>query len=192
MRRGLFGADAPEVAQCLVDYAWTRFEEGAHEKGALEKGEICIREALEIYRKRGITGQPAIEALWVLQKVLSGNRHYPEMEAVAQEALMLAGQAPGVEFPEVASIIHGMAEAKIDQGKFEEAEPLSRKAVEMHRRLRKPGDIEATPARYLQGFRYACWKQHSMVERSSRGNRWQEAKTCWESGHFQSPTVQRA
>ena len=42
----------------------------------------------------------------------------------------------------MACMLHGLAEAKIHQSKFAEAEFLALRALEMHRRLRSTNDIE--------------------------------------------------
>ena len=49
------------------------------------------------------------------------------MDAITEEALTIAGKSPGVEFPELASIIHGLAEAKIKQARYEKAHPWREK-----------------------------------------------------------------
>ena len=129
LRRHIFGSNEL-VAATLVDYAWTSFDQQQ-----FAKGESQAREALDIYRKRGTAGRPVIAALWVLQETLNAQGRYTEVESVSEEALDLANKTPAVEYPETASVIHGLAQAELSLSKYPEAEALSRKAVEMHRRL---------------------------------------------------------
>ena len=136
LRRRIFGDRSEEVAESLVDLTWTFFEQGPFEPGQYAKGEPHVREALEIYRKRGTGGQPVIAALWALQKLLSSQARFAEVDAVTQEALVIAGKSPGVEFPELGSMIQGLAEVKIGQAKYAEAESLALEAIAMQRRLR--------------------------------------------------------
>jgi eukaryotic-like serine/threonine-protein kinase len=131
LRRRVFGDQSEPVAESLVDYAWSCFEQEQ-----FARGEPYVREALEIYRKRGATGQPVISALWVLQKLVSAQGQEKEVNAVTAQALAIADQSPGVGFSELASMIHGLAELKNGQSRFAEAETLAQRAVEMHRRLR--------------------------------------------------------
>jgi hypothetical protein len=131
LRRRIFGEQSEPVAESLVDYTWACFEQQQY-----AKGEPYAHEALDIYRKRSTTSQPVISALWVLQKLLSAQGQFAEVNAVTQEALAVADKSPGVEFPELASMIHGLAEMKNGQSQHAEAESLARKAIEMHRRLR--------------------------------------------------------
>ena len=65
LRRRIFGEQAEQAAESHVDCAWTYFEQAQ-----FVKGESHVREALEIYRKRGAAGQPVISALLVLQRLL--------------------------------------------------------------------------------------------------------------------------
>jgi hypothetical protein len=58
------------------------------------------------------------------------------VDAVTQESSTIAGKSPGIEFPEMASMLHGLAEVKIKQAKYDEGATLASKSVAMHRRLR--------------------------------------------------------
>jgi len=157
LRRRIFGEQAELVAESLVDYAWTCFEQGQH-----TKGEAYAREALDIYRKRGGVGRPVIHALWVLQKELDAQARFADVETVTQEALTIAAKSPGVEFPEMASMLHGLAEMKNGQSRHAEAEALAGKAVEMHRRLR--GSEHPETAWALVSLGNALRGQHKLTE----------------------------
>ena len=129
LRRRIFGEHEP-VAATLVDYAWTFFEQADY-----GNGESQAREALAIYRKCGTAGEPVISALWVLAELVAAQGRAKEVDAIAQEALTIAGKSPGTEFPETASVLHVLAEVKNYQGKFDEGASWASNAVAMHRRL---------------------------------------------------------
>ena len=131
LRRRIFGEQADQVAESLVDLSWTCFEQGQ-----FAKGEPYAREALAIYRKHSNTGQPIMTAMLVLHRLLIAQDRFAEVDALTEELSAIARKSPGVEYPEIASMTHGLADVKNRQGRYVEAEPLARKAVEMHRRLR--------------------------------------------------------
>src|SRR5262249_36063750 len=137
LRRRALGADHELVGESLVDCSWSAYEQQHY-----ADAERLSRQALGIYRKRGVKGKPLMNASWVLEKALDGQAKYEEAEALVQQALLLAQNSPGQESPEVASMLHGRAEVKNSQSQYVEAESLARGAVEMHRRLRGPEDIE--------------------------------------------------
>jgi tetratricopeptide (TPR) repeat protein len=82
-----------------------------------------------------------IHAQWTLQRILNSLRKLDEAEAVANEARALARESGG-EYPDVANILHALADGRIEQGKHAEAEQAARQAVEMHRRLHGPNHPE--------------------------------------------------
>ncbi len=136
LRRQLYG-EHEQVAESLTDCAWNCFEQGQ-----FAKGESLAREALDIYRKSGVVGQPVLSTFLVLQRNLIAAGRVEDAEAATEEASTLARKSPGVEFPEMASIIHGLADVRMQQSRYAEAEALAQKAVTMHRRLRRKGDVE--------------------------------------------------
>ena len=129
LNRRLYG-EHDQVAATLADCAWASFEQGQ-----LTNAESQARAALDIYRKDGTIGQPVLFAFWALQETLNSQGRYAEVETVTKQALDIARKTPGKEFPETASIIHGLAQAKNSQSQYAEAESLARQAVELHRRL---------------------------------------------------------
>jgi serine/threonine protein kinase len=163
LRRRLFGEDE-QVAATLADCAWASFGQA----GQLAKAEAEARAALDIYRKNGAVGQPVIFALWILQLTLNGQERYAEAEAVTEQAQVIARKTPNIEFPEIASIIHGLAQAKLQQAKYAEAEKLFRQAVEMHRRLQGSQHPETGWA--LVGLASSLRQQHKLdeAERAAR------------------------
>jgi eukaryotic-like serine/threonine-protein kinase len=129
LRRRLYGENE-QVAATLADCAWASFEQGQ-----FTNAESQARGALGIYRQDGMVGQPVLFALWALQETLNSEGKFADVETVTGQALDIARKTPDQEFPETASIIHGLAQAKLSQSKYPEAEALARQALEMHRRL---------------------------------------------------------
>ena len=91
LRRRIFGAQAEQVAETLRDCAWSNFEQDQH-----AQAELYAREALEIYRKRGVSGQPVISVLFPLQRTLIMDNRFAEAEAVTEEAFAIARKSPSV------------------------------------------------------------------------------------------------
>ncbi len=63
LRRRLFGPDHEKVAESQVDYAWCLMEQQRN-----PEAEASVREALRIYRARGTTELPVIQANVILQR----------------------------------------------------------------------------------------------------------------------------
>jgi serine/threonine protein kinase/tetratricopeptide (TPR) repeat protein len=129
LRRHIFGPQAEQVAETLKECAWSSFEQGQH-----AQAELHAREALEIYRKRGISNQRVISILFPLQRTLIMETRFAEADTVTEEAFAIAGKS-GIESAELASMIHGLADVRNSQSRYPEAESLARKALEMHGRL---------------------------------------------------------
>ena len=64
LRRSVFGDQHEKYADSLVDYARPDVHSGPSD---LATGEADLRQALAIYRARGVEGRPVIRALWTLQ-----------------------------------------------------------------------------------------------------------------------------
>jgi len=123
------------LAAILSDYGFCLFTMNITTSPRdIVKGEPYVREALAIYRRGGLTGEPVLYAMWILQMNLKYQKRTAEAEALIQEALALAAKTPDVEYRETASLLHSLAELRIDQTRYEEAERLARRAVAMHRR----------------------------------------------------------
>jgi serine/threonine protein kinase len=137
LRRRVFGTEHPKVAEILVDYAWA-----LQEKREFDEAVARTRAALDIYRRQRGPKGAMIRALWSLQQFLISQNRYDEAEDVAREGLALARAHPREECPEVASILHCYAQAKLKQGRHAEAEALAREAVVLHRRLHGPDHPE--------------------------------------------------
>src|SRR5262249_8168071 len=81
-------ADGPEhenVAQALVSYAWVLQNDDRY-----VEAEDHLQRALEIYRRRNVTGRPVINALSALQKGLFKFGRDDEAERVMGEATTIA------------------------------------------------------------------------------------------------------
>ncbi len=136
-------ADGPgqaKYAEILVDYA-----QNLAEQRRFADAERTAREAVETYRRAGISGRPLVKALWILQLQLATKTQivneqavaraaFAEEQAVVEEALAIAG-ADGTEYPELANILHRHAPLMSIQGDHAGAEEWARRAVDMHRRL---------------------------------------------------------
>jgi eukaryotic-like serine/threonine-protein kinase len=128
LRRRIFGENEL-VADTLENCAFT-----SASLGQFVKGEAQIREALEIYRKRGTTGQPDITLLRALQRALIGQGRVAEAEAVTEDARVIARNSPGASFPELANMLHWLADVRVGQARYAEAEALALEAVDIERR----------------------------------------------------------
>ena len=162
LRRRIPGGDE-QVAETLVDYAWTSFEQGQN-----ARSEAQAREALDIYRKLGAVGQPVLSALWALQKNLAAEGRVADVEAVTQEASIIAHKSAGVEFPELASLIHGLAELRNQQSRYAEAEVLARQAVAIDLRLRGGGGVQSAWAMLALGSALRGEQKFDEAERTFR------------------------
>jgi serine/threonine protein kinase/tetratricopeptide (TPR) repeat protein len=127
--RQVYGPQHENVAAILVNYAWNL----EHQK-KFNEAEPYLREALDIYRKRGVTGAEVFRALRVLQDLLVSSGRDVDAERVTREAMAIARQSDE-EFDDFASILHQYAHLKIKQGHFADGEKIARQAVDMHRRL---------------------------------------------------------
>jgi serine/threonine protein kinase/TolA-binding protein len=137
LRGRVFGAQHEQYADTLVDYAWALMQLDRN-----KEAEARSREALGIYRNRGIGGQRVIRALQTLQVILDGGGRTDEIEPLVNEALAEAAKTPGVEYPEIAGIYHGLIQAKLNHSEFAEAERLARLSLAMHLRLEGPDHPE--------------------------------------------------
>jgi serine/threonine protein kinase len=129
IRRRVDGPESEQLAAILVDGAWNLQDQWRY-----VDAESQVHEAIEIYRRCNVTGEPLFHALEILQHVLINAGRDTDAERVTQDALEVARQA-GHELPDQASLLHRYAGLKIRQGHFAEAEQLAQQAVAMHRRL---------------------------------------------------------
>jgi tetratricopeptide (TPR) repeat protein len=65
-------------------------------------------------------------------------RKWEHIEPVVNEALAEAGKSPGLEFPELIAIHHGLVVAKIALSQYVDAERIARKCVAMNLKLYGP------------------------------------------------------
>jgi tetratricopeptide (TPR) repeat protein len=161
LRRGLFGPNHEKVAESQVDLAWCR-----HEQQRLPEAEAAAREALRIYGVRGASGLPVIQAHVVLQRVLLNSRP-DEAVSVAKRALALV-KTSGAEYPEIATILHALADTYNGQENYVEAEQVARQAVEMHRRLHGPEHPETAWGLRTLGAALALQGKYAEAESTLR------------------------
>ena len=88
-----------------------------------------------IYQRQNSDPHRTVRALWTLQQFLIRQSRLAEADEAANDALALAGDAKDSDFAELPNILHGLADAKSSQEKYDEAEKWARQAVEMHRRV---------------------------------------------------------
>jgi serine/threonine-protein kinase len=143
LRRQVFGNQHENYADILVAHA----RPDVAGPSTRSQSEADLRQALAIYRQRGVGGEPVIRALWVLQWLSLEWAHdqpakWNVVEPVAKEALAEARKFPGQDFPKLASILRGWASAKTVHGKYAEAEGIARQALAMHRKLHGPEHLE--------------------------------------------------
>jgi serine/threonine protein kinase/Tfp pilus assembly protein PilF len=132
LRRELFGPDHVKVAESLVDCAQVHFIQSRFPEAV-----AAAREALRIYEVRGTTGLPVIRAYTILQRALINSAQFDEAQVVTDAALSIASDSE-VEYPEIATILHALADMRLGQERFPEAEQAARSSVELHRRLHGP------------------------------------------------------
>ena len=148
LRRNVFGEKHEKYADSLVDYA----RADANPTWELEAREADLRQALSIYRARGVGGESVIRALWVLgwnlvEQAHAGNiAKWSEIEPVAKEALAEAHKFPGAEFPEMAGILNNWANSKLAGGEYAQAEIIAREALAL--------DLKLRPQHPERGWRY--------------------------------------
>jgi hypothetical protein len=112
LRRRTLGPHVPDVAQSLYDYAFYQLE-------SLERveAENLTRQAIAIHREVGLRNDATIELLSLLELILILQDRCKDAEAAGQEALAIAQEQPR-QCPEVATILHRLADAAIRQGDF--------------------------------------------------------------------------
>jgi eukaryotic-like serine/threonine-protein kinase len=163
LRRRAFGENHEKYAESLVECA----QPNANPPNTLAAREVELRQALSIYRARGIGGGPVIRALRVLAWNLTSQSRdwdaakWNDVELVAKEALMEARKFPGTNFTEMASVLQSWASSKLALGHYAEAEMIVREALAL--------DLKLRPDHPEKGWRYfvlaeALRKQNKFAE----------------------------
>jgi tetratricopeptide (TPR) repeat protein len=138
LRRNIFGENHEKYADSLVEDA----RSDANPPYTRAAREADLRRALSIYRARGVGGESVIHALWTLAWNLTAQGHagaaekWTEVEPVAKEAVAEAHKFPGTDFPEMASVLHHWAGAKMALGEYAAAEALAREGLALDLKLR--------------------------------------------------------
>src|SRR5262249_43992743 len=102
----------------------------------------ALDEALNLHRQADSASQPVIEAMVSLQMVARAEHQADEAAQLLAEARELARALPGGDDPGRACMRPVQAPSLREAGQPAEAERLAREAVAMHRRTRKPIDVE--------------------------------------------------
>jgi tetratricopeptide (TPR) repeat protein len=107
-----------------------------------EETEAQLRQALAIYRANGVGGRAVARAASPLTTILQRQGKWNDLKAIANQAIAEVHKTPGAEYPEIASIEHGLVAAELAEGDYPQAERLAREALAIHLRLDGPGSIE--------------------------------------------------
>jgi len=128
--RQLFGANDPKVAKGLMDLATLR-----KDQGRFDEAESLARQALAVNRKAQSASRADLaSSLIVLATILEVHGKYDESKAMLDEALRTIPQASG-DSVEKAEVVTELSNVAFYRGHYDESASLSRKALEMDRRL---------------------------------------------------------
>jgi tetratricopeptide (TPR) repeat protein/transcriptional regulator with XRE-family HTH domain len=95
-----------------------------------------------------LADQPLAEVLRKAADYLRDRAQYEQAEQLYQRALRLLEQAFGLEHPEVALCVDGLAILSFRQGKYEQAELLYRRALQIWEQTLGPTDLKVTRPLY--------------------------------------------
>jgi serine/threonine protein kinase len=137
LRRRTFGATHPHVAESLVDYAWSLPALKRH-----AEAETLVREAIAIYKSQNESPKPLVQAFWALLWLQVYQGKHAEAEETGREAIALTRVATDGEIPELANLLHTLADSNNDRRLYSQAEPVARDAVALHRKLHGPDHPE--------------------------------------------------
>jgi tetratricopeptide (TPR) repeat protein len=129
LRRELFGSGDERIVDNLVDYAWSL--DGL---GRYQEAETYAREALAICRQHDSDPHLTILTLRTLLQHLIRQSRLAEAEEVANEALALGVDESVCDVKVLGGVLNSLADVKLTQGKYYEAEKFARKSVEFQRR----------------------------------------------------------
>jgi hypothetical protein len=107
-----------------------------------QETEAQSRQALAIYRANGVGGRAVARAASPLTTILQRQGKWNDLKAIANQAIAEVHKTPGAEYPEIASIEHGLVAAELAEGDYPQAERLARDALAIHLRLDGLGSIE--------------------------------------------------
>ena len=97
---------------------------------------------MALHRQAGSPAGPVIETLVSLQMLARSEKRAGEADRLVAQARELARALPGGDDSGLACMLHVQAFNRRASGRPDEAEPLAREAVAMHRRTRRPTDLE--------------------------------------------------
>ena len=146
--------DTLKTAQSQTDLAWSYAAMGKYEQ-ASDYAKQSVAMLSETQHPHA-----AIQAMWCLQHCLIYHLNYSEADEVGQHAAELARQVQPPP-PELANIIHELAQSKTRQGKVSEGLRYAQEAVDLHRQLHGEGHpelgwgFEALGRAYMASGEYA-------------------------------------
>ena len=124
--------DHRDLATSLGNLGLVYFEQGRY-----SEAEPLYRRAMQIEEKLGAAALPQLKAsLHNLGRLFQKQARYEDAVQVFQRLLGLAQQQDG---PDAADAIHNIAQARLRQGQYAEAEKLERQAIDIWQRVRGPG-----------------------------------------------------
>ena len=103
--------------------------------GLYDRAVEVLERSVAVERRRGGAHPDLVTALRDLGRALAGGGRFAEAELVFAEVLATAERLYPEDHPEVASSVNNYALVQHDLGRYEAAEPLYRRAVELERRL---------------------------------------------------------
>jgi serine/threonine protein kinase/tetratricopeptide (TPR) repeat protein len=167
LRRTHGGQQKESLADSIAIYGKSLFLQGRY-----DEAEFPLREALEVYRERGIRGTMPISVCGDLQQALAASGRHVEAEGVIQEAMaemqdydQLPPEFAQFPYSDVPATCASFAYYFATVGKPKDAAEFLRRATFAQQRLRKPVDslaalgfIAATRLRLgdQAGYREAC------------------------------------
>jgi serine/threonine protein kinase/Flp pilus assembly protein TadD len=137
LRRRMRGDDDPNSAT-----PWEELGKVLFYQHRLEESEQAIRTALDLNRRhRGASDPSVLFNLRDVIHLMQLQGKHEGIEPLLKHATAAARALPDEATPEIAEATHAVADALATQHRIAEAEPLYRRALELHRRVEASGVI---------------------------------------------------
>jgi tetratricopeptide (TPR) repeat protein len=134
MRRALFGPNAPQVAETLMNLG-----RAAQDGGDPKSAERYFRESLAIYSRQALAaGTDATNVMGELGNLMLYVGRFGEAVTLFERAIDVDRRALGEDYPRVIMEKHNLAFALQALGRFDEAEPLFLQSNEQLSRILGP------------------------------------------------------
>lgn len=131
LRRQIQGAEHPDVAQSLHDYAWYH-----HDNADYPAAEQALRDSLDMRRR--LLGNEHVDVAASLDGLGDILRHvdrFDEAESLAREALAMRRRLLPPDHPDVAESLKNLGRALRAKNQFEESESALREALAILQKL---------------------------------------------------------